>query len=74
MSDEQCFFIELTGDELVTLILDTKQLFRLVDTLPDHISNVSDSIRTDKLKSIKHLHDLLDDAYDNQVTNSEPRP
>lgn len=67
MSDEQLFFIEFTGDELVMLILDLQQLFKIVDTSSPFISGVSDSSRSDKLKNIKHLHDLLDDAYDNQV-------
>ncbi len=71
MENEQVFGIELTGDELVMLILDMQQLFKIVDTSSPFISGVSDDSKSDKLKNIKHLHDLLDDAYDNQIAKKD---
>lgn len=64
---EQLFHIELTCDELVMLILDMKQLHKIVYNSPFHISDVPDSGKVEKLRNIKHLHDLLDGAYDNQI-------
>ena len=57
---DRLYSVELTGDDLVSLILDLQQLFKILDTSPP-------SVKDDKLKNIKRIHDILDDAYDKQV-------
>ena len=57
---DHLYSVELTGDDLVMLINDLQQLFKILDTSPP-------SVKDDKLKNIKRIHDILDDAYDKQV-------